>query len=112
MKIDYDLIREIMLYIEKNPSGRKKLTYSFIRKNMDIDKNMLDLHMKYLSNAGLIDKLGPIVVTGLSNAGHDFLKHTRENSIWNKVKSTMQGKAIDSLPTVAYEIFSQLMYPC
>ena len=101
MKLDYDLIRDILIYIEKNPNNRKKLTYSFIRKDMNIDKNIFDIHVKYLSDAGLVDKLGPIIITGLSNTGHDFLKYIRDNSIWNKIKSSMKEKAIDSLPTIA-----------
>lgn len=93
MKRDFDLIREILLQIEATPVGQFTSKISYDGANPETIMS----HVALLIEAGLVD--GPTLKTnsggimakptGLTWAGHDFLDSIRDESLWQKAKTTI-----------------------
>ncbi len=90
MKRDPELIRNIMLEVEKVPPGKHVTALSFD----DIDNQTIIQHVVLLIEAGLLSGnftkviSGPagFRITGLTWFGHDFVDAVREHSIWKVIK--------------------------
>ena len=92
MKRDMDLVRKILLAIEKSESGNIK----FDRLDDDLDR--VYRHVALMKEFGLVDAIiipsgdGPVErilackVKGLTWEGHDFLEKARDESRWEKAK--------------------------
>lgn len=93
MKRDFDLIRDLLLYVEINAS-----IDSFLEDaetfNSKYDETTVLGHIKLLSEAGLIDALDwssmsktTYAIKGLTMVGHDYLDSVRDPKIWSDTKS-------------------------
>ncbi len=90
MKRDMDLIRDILLAIESNPSGfAPKIEVS------NYTQEEINYHAFLLGEAGLAEvaditveggKSPEAIVIRLTWAGHEFLDSARENQTWNQAK--------------------------
>lgn len=97
MKLDLDLMRQIMLEIEKLPAG-------VIAQNFRLDgaEHFVVLeHLRLLHEEGYFD--GCIVpgkngqplqaaVTRLTMKGHEFVRNAHNDTLWKKVTSDAQAK--------------------
>ncbi|WP_439259495.1 DUF2513 domain-containing protein [Lonepinella sp. BR2930] len=98
MKRDWDLIRRILLTLEQK-ADRSPL---FSDQIANYDAENVAYHFKIMNDAGLIDGENSSVIGafnytayGLTWQGHEFLDQIRNDSIWNKIKSTLRSKSID-----------------
>lgn len=96
MKRDFDLIRKLILTIEDDSQN-----VSFIEIN-GYSKDQIGYHAYLLVDAGLAkgidvttihDALPQWQVLHLTSAGHDFADTARNESIWQKAKEIVKGKA-------------------
>ena len=115
MKMDMDLIREILMKIELEHK------YSALY-NIEIegyDKTSIVYHCKLLYQANMIDQYESLPceddiysfgVGALTWEGNDFLNKIRDNSIWNKTKKVIINKAlpitVGSIKQIATSIIS------
>ena len=100
MKRDMDLIRQILMEIEKHrePLG----SFSLDIENHSPDE--ISYHVKLLAEAGLVEALDMSSFSGfewqatsLTWHGHEFLDAARDETVWNKTKAVVQAQG-GSLP--------------
>lgn len=106
MRLDYDLIREILLKVEEIADGNRGVdTSSFIAVLFpDEDRQRIWYHLKYLRSARLIEPFyDELMVYDLSPAGHEYLNNIRTDSAWKHVK-----KEIQPLGSVALSVIAEL----
>lgn len=98
MKIDYDLIRTILLKREESPDP-VVMGFSI----PDYDLATVAYHCKLLYERGYIDKYMPhyadneiyvIAVGQLTWHGIDYLDSIRDDNVWAKTKSYFKKKAL------------------
>ncbi|MBI3398676.1 MAG: DUF2513 domain-containing protein [Deltaproteobacteria bacterium] len=89
MKRDFDLIRRIMIDIEKIPARRYEQNFSYD----GFDSATINQHIANLIDAGLVNGTTnstnvrtTVLVNDLTWAGHDFLDAMRDDNLWNKAK--------------------------
>lgn len=99
MKRDFELIRRIMLHIEKQESDPACVIPEDISGFAPADTAR---HMRLLESAGFIDAdisktIGStwVKATAITWKGYDFLDHIRKDSTWNAVKQMLTQKGID-----------------
>jgi hypothetical protein len=95
MKRDMDIIRTILLEVEKNCDPCEILKIHVDGKADEI----VAAHINLMGEAGLVkpvtDDARPRGM-GLTWGGHEFLDTIRESSTWMKLKGKL-GKSIDSI---------------
>ncbi|AHG75388.1 hypothetical protein X808_8650 [Mannheimia varigena USDA-ARS-USMARC-1296] len=117
MKRNWDLIRKILLKLEEKADSISWLESTDIK---GYDAKTVAYHYKLLSNAGLIEAIDvssleeeDFSATSLTWQGHEFLDKIRNDSVWNKVKSTVQSKSLDLsfdvIKTVATKIIAAMI---
>lgn len=117
MKRNWDLIRKILIKLEEKADSTSWLESSDIK---GYDSQTVAYHYKLLKNARLIDALDissleeeDFAATSLTWQGHEFLDKIRNDSVWNKVKSTVQSKSLDLsfdvIKTVASSIIGAML---
>lgn len=95
MKRDMDLIRNMLLEIEKaeNVVSLDKL------REMHVNENVVDYHVWLLDEAGYVDStlmyadngLYYASINGLTWAGQDFLDAIRGKNMWDKIKRAVSA---------------------
>ena len=99
MKRDWDLVRKILLAVEKLGDTRSHVD------NEDVagaDPETVSYHINLLIEAGLIKGFcnqgldGPLqcAASSLTWDGHEFLDKVRSPGVWNKVKTVAREKGI------------------
>ena len=92
MKIDYDLLREILLYVEASSDGRRKFyVREFVKiKGREYAKSII-YHMNYLFEIDYVIGSGQRytdpIIRDITAKGREFLEATRDDSIWQKTKN-------------------------
>ncbi|NFO98770.1 DUF2513 domain-containing protein [Clostridium botulinum] len=114
MKRDMELIRKILLYIEKN-------YVDVVLYNIDINGyefKTIAYHCKLCYKAGLICNYGDCYdergitnfgIGSLTWDGHEFLEKIKDETIWNKTKKIMQEKGIKFTIKAIEQIASKLV---
>lgn len=93
MRLNYDLIRDIMLKVEFEADGSanispKKLAEAYF-SNYDLD--VVLYHIKYIRDSEMIEpKSGPEFID-LTPKGHEFLNTIRDDTVWKKTKKKVQS---------------------
>lgn len=89
MKRDFDLIRHIMIDIEKIPAFQQEQNFSY----EGYDTATINQHIALLIDAGLVKGKASetnvkrsVLVDDLTWQGQDFLNAMRDDNIWNKAK--------------------------
>lgn len=113
MKRDMDLVRLILLKVEKE----YKDGFLFNIRIDGYDSCMVSNHCKLLYEAGFIsdyqskyadDELCSFIVGDLTWYGHDFLDKIRDNSFWHKTKEVIKKNGlpliVDTIKTVATDL--------
>lgn len=92
MRLNYDCIRDILLYIEDNTDYENDYVSSDeLLTNLSYDKNTLFYHIDMIYQAELVDNVcfgddEPQIISKLSWEGHQYLDNIRDNGIWKIVK--------------------------
>jgi hypothetical protein len=110
MERDMDLIRHLLLFVEKDSlfDGRAMISPE-IPSDFGADHYSLDqvaYHVGLLIEAGLLKgAVGPVApyVSRLTWQGHEFLDDIRDQAIWAKTKERIQG-----LSSVALSIVGEI----
>ena len=95
MKRDMDLARRILEGIEASPfdGGEAELNFP------DVAADAIQYHLLLLTEAGLIETIdvssmsgARFIPTRLTWTGHEFLEAARNETLWQRAKSTVQSK--------------------
>ncbi|MDH2997224.1 hypothetical protein A1D22_06005 [Pasteurellaceae bacterium LFhippo2] len=108
MQRNWDLIRRILLKLEEKADPRSLLLPDEIT---GFDKVTVSYHFKLLHNAQLIEATSTSTPEQYSYSaicltwdGHEFLDKVRNDSVWNKVKGTVQSKSLD----LSFDVIKQV----
>lgn len=104
MRLDYDLIREILLKVECFSDGvRGYEPPKFAEEQLpDRNKQAVLYHIKYLKNAHLIEPFFTNDwIIDLSPAGHEYLNNIRTETAWKQVKQKVQPLGSAALSVMA-----------
>lgn len=108
MKRDMDLVRQVLLEIEKQPSTSVWVDLSI----EDYTPEEITYHVMILCEAGLIEAKdlsnhSSMIwkPTRLTWEGHEFLEAARDNSRWKKATSMVLEKA----GGIAFDVLKQLL---
>lgn len=108
MKLNQDLIRELLLYVEENGIGKSP------KRGIEIygyTQDEIYYHFKKLVEAGYINgeikelQSNALDYWDLSWKGHQYLEHIRDKYIWEEVKRKLE---LDGLKTGAFEIIKEI----
>lgn len=112
MKLDYDLVREIMLTIEnsENMQGPSEPELVAAGEKLDMSRDEVGYTLTRLREADLItgkpliaDNSFYILMSGnLTNSGHQYLDNVRDSKIWKQTKNALSG-----LKGISLEVVSQ-----
>lgn len=119
MKLNYECIRDIMLYLEE----KLELNKAMYLKNIDIDYSVEDIKYSILKlkeidyiDVHIVDADGVAILNAIifdiTFYGHEFLNTIRPMTVWEKTKeiSTKVGvTTISSLTQIASQIAAQLI---
>ena len=115
MKLNYDCIRDVLLYLEDNLTINNSIAFpSDIKESLLLKYSKDDLlyTVKILLNKKLIlgdDNFNYATgmytanIESLSFDGHSFLDNIRDNQVWSKSK-----KILSAFKSVSIEIISQV----
>jgi hypothetical protein len=113
MKRDLELVRELLIKIEQNESGKPiQLT---AEDGASYTHEKVQYQLKLMWQAGLIDAKdissfdGPdILILGMTWQGHDFLDVARDNNIWEAASDSAEQKGTE-LRSLPFEIAKELL---
>lgn len=104
MKIDYDMVRSMLLVIEDQANGVNPMGYSYLLDEHfpESDNEMIQYHVKFLHDSRLIE-----CVTGnfrsiidITPKGREYLDNIRSNDIWSQTKAAIKPVGDITLDTV------------
>ncbi len=93
MKLDYDLIKEIMLYIESNSDGENEVWVDVKDLPLGCSQEKIDYHLNILGDDDLLilgnygGLAGSLPVYRLTAEGHRVLETIKNDNLWNKIKA-------------------------
>lgn len=124
MKLNNDLIRDILLTVEEFTSYDKPLSlykpYEVEENNQPFIKNYskeeLFYHLKQCELSGLIEimlETGEYTtISYLTPEGHLFLENIRSDTVWNKTKTIAQKlglKSLDAIIQISSNVITQII---
>ena len=88
MKRDMDLIRKILIKIEKEYDGSRPIQVDPIE---EYDRSDVEYNLGLLVDAGYVKPLKglPNLVRGITWNGHEFLDAVRSDDVWRTVKEKL-----------------------
>ncbi|MGM9572707.1 MAG: DUF2513 domain-containing protein [bacterium] len=95
MKLDYDLIRNILLSIEEISDGTSNFDPRYIQQEYHaaIPYKIFYYHLKYLNDAGLIEAIGQdyiAYIIDITPYGRKYLDNVRTPDVWDKTKKKIK----------------------
>ncbi|WP_278743185.1 DUF2513 domain-containing protein [Mitsuokella jalaludinii] len=121
MKLDYDLIREILLITEEHSNGKNHILDSFYQKQISpIPSNAtIRTNIEYLRMSGYVQcKLtnkGVYRIVDLTPKGRDYLDNIRSEKVWKKVKEMIRENAgtmsMDIVKNIAVKVAEEIIFP-
>lgn len=114
MKLDFDIIRDVLLEIENDNSIQSKLDYSY--ENTPPEKlyaisKLIEAEFINAIDGSTMDG-NVYIATSLTWDGHNFLNNIRENTIWSKTKSIANRigvKSFEALVQISSNVISQII---
>lgn len=104
MKLDNDLVRDMLLKIEEDVDGSVNFeigSYCEITFT-EHDATLTKYHMKYFLDAGFVQGANGYF-RDITPYGRDFLDNIRDSTIWSKTK-----EAVKPFGTVALDVVSEI----
>ena len=88
MKRDMDLIRKILIKIEKEYDGSRPIQVDPIEGH---DRSDVEYNLGLLVDAGYVKPLKSLsyLVRGITWDGHEFLDAVRSDDVWSKVREKL-----------------------
>lgn len=140
MRLNYDLIREILLCVEENTSLRSELVFiedsehsrklfedyefcfpavSEIQERLErgCSNDALIYHIRYCVQAELLvtnptDNVCRYAIADLSVKGHDYLNMVRSEETWVSIKRKFKNAGVDlSLGLIKWFVLKSLQMP-
>ena len=118
MRLNHDLIRNILLLVESLDYQQKIV----IENNLEnpylqaYSEDEILYHVEYLSDDGLIDTPafadGVTVISDLTPYGHNFLENIRNDNNWSRIKKIAEylgTKSMDALVQIASNVITELI---
>lgn len=109
MKRDMELIRRLVLDLEKTPPGAHPVfnTEEFPQDSVNYHKYLLveASLAEGVPTEGLGNSPPSAFLTRLTWEGHDFADAARNESVWNTTIASVRGK----VGSVTFELFKQLL---
>lgn len=106
MKLDVDLLRDILLRVEQTPAGELLESHE-IGVDGHTEASVFE-HITLLEEAGYLilhaHVRGGYTIDRLTMEGHTYLANIREPKRWRKVKTVAGGLGLSILAKVAAEI--------
>ena len=95
MRLNYDLIREIMLDIEMETDGYSNISPRLFAEVYfkQYDEKVILYHILYLRKAMLIEPLEGFEFIDITPKGHEFLNNIRNDDVWEKAKEKVYSCA-------------------
>ena len=118
MKLNYDCVRDVMLYLEKNLNFGNPIRDTSITLNYDIKDirySLLKLHeINYLdgSVSKYMDGEYSVITTDITFYGHKFIGEIQSDTIWDKTKSVSKDlgiQTINGITQIASSVISSLI---
>ena len=118
MKLNYDCVRDVMLYLEENLIFGNPIRDTNINLNYDIKEirySLLKLHeINYLdgSVSKYMDGDYSVITTDITFYGHKFIGEIQSDTIWNKTKSVSKDlgiQTINGITQIAGSVISSLI---
>ncbi|HBG1591237.1 DUF2513 domain-containing protein [Clostridioides difficile] len=113
MVTNQDCIRDILLFIESAITPNKHVTsiYELI-ENLPYDEDTISYHINLISESKLVNKINycddvASEIPDLSSKGRQYLDKIRDNTKWNKIKSSTSSFLNMSLPIAIEYILSK-----
>lgn len=118
MKLNYDCVRDVMLYLEENLIFGNPIRDTNINLNYDIKEirySLLKLHeINYLD--GSVSKYMngdySVITTDITFYGHKFIGEIQSDTIWDKTKSVSKDlgiQTINGITQIAGSVISGLI---
>ena len=109
MQRNWELVRDILTALEVRDTARGVLRPEQVS---GYPPEVVSYHFYILNEAGLIEAScfkpisGPMDCNGrnLTWAGHEFLDSIRNDTAWNKIKTTAKSKGVD----LSFEVIKQV----
>lgn len=118
MKLNYDCVRDVMLYLEENLNFGNPIRDTNINLNYDIKEisySLLKLHeINYLdgSVSKYMDGDYSVITTDITFYGHKFIGEIQSDTIWDKTKSVSKDlgiQTINGITQIAGSVISGLI---
>lgn len=118
MKLNYDCVRDVMLYLEENLNFGNPIRDTNINLNYDIKEirySLLKLHeINYLdgSVSKYMDGGYSVITTDITFYGHKFIGEIQSDTIWDKTKSVSKDlgiQTINGITQIASSVISSLI---
>ncbi len=118
MKLNYDCVRDVMLYLEENLIFGNPIRDTKINLNYDIKEirySLLKLHeINYLdgSVSKYMDGDYSVITTDITFYGHKFIGEIQSDTIWDKTKSVSKDlgiQTINGITQIASSVISSLI---
>ena len=110
MKRNWDVIRSILMKVEDLPNQHSHVLSNEIE---GIKEDVAEYHMRLLGEAGLIiganldRESGTCTARKLTWDGHEFLDGIKRETVWRRIKDTLQDKGLDlSYETIKSAVIS------
>ena len=118
MKLNYDCVRDVMLYLEENLIFGNPIRDTNINLNYDIKEirySLLKLHeINYLdgSVSKYMDGDYSVITTDITFYGHKFIGEIQSDTIWDKTKSVSKDlgiQTVNGITQIASSVISSLI---
>lgn len=117
MKLNYDLMRELLLLIEDRAQIGTVLNAEDISAACQTsnDNAAILYHLKFLADAGYIDLESNMLylISDITPAGRNYLDGIRAQTIWQQVKKDLHDKSIpitiDAIKFVAAKFIEKMI---
>lgn len=124
MKLNNDLIRDILLTIEEYTGYEKPITfhkpYEVEENNQplikDYSKEEFFYHLKQCEISGMIEVMLETgeytTVSYLTPLGHEFLENIRSNTVWSKTKTISKKlglKSLDAVKQISTSVITEII---
>ena len=130
MKLNYDCIRDVLLFLEENLNVDEKLRFSEISVDNIMENKLISERYSIAEVAYTIHNLYQCdfinviecdadneldyVVCDVTYLGHEFLAAIHDDNIWNKIKTRLLSINITSIPAIigcANNLLTALLKP-
>jgi len=116
MKLDYDCIRDVLLFLEENLTLENDFSFShMLSTEIVLQEQLTDFYAPQdiyysiynLYQCGFLeayevsaDDVTIFSVYNITYEGHEFISHIRDNTFWKKLKSKLLDIKIENIPTI------------